>query len=290
MIRLSRQSTIVSDREQAAYELLTTLERHSERVGARLAEIFSPLLEEGETLPDYVLMQTLMARAVRSRLGELLTADAAHLSLLRQMSEYRKRGLEGMAEVCARLEELRQAGGCPGLSSTVAETPQDAEALEARATAVLSALDDHSARLPAAWSRAESETWTAAVRPALRAVRWALAEQPFLRARLAKTQMARWQAVADFDQTYSGFARVLEALYGLAGEEADGLHSRLLDNILEERQADLAAARLAEQRQEDDGEDPIERRMLSRKSRRPGLSRWLGVRIFRRHRRRRTWG
>ncbi len=191
-------STIVKDREQAARELVTTLQLHGTRVGAKLAEIFEPLLEDGETVPDYVLLQRLMARVVRAELADLLAADAAHLTVTEQLEE------DG--------------------------------------------------------------------------------EQSFLRARQKKTEAERQEAIVAFDETYFGFGKMLEALYLLAGEDeiAELLRPRALAGA-QQPEAHLAKAELPEPGEEP-YEDQVRRRILSRKPRRPGLSRWLGVRIFRRHR------
>ncbi len=202
-------SAIVQDREEAARELVTTLQLHGKRVGAVLAEIFEPLLEEGEELPDYVLLQQLMARSVRACLAALLAADEAHLAVVEQIEEE------------------------PGQDPT---QPSEGGA--------------------------------------------------FLRARLAKTEAERQAAIEEFDETYSGFAKVLEALYVLAGEDdiAERLRPRALAGGVELPEPVLAEAEVPEPPEEDDAEDQVQRRILSRRARRPGLSRWLGFRIFRRRR------
>ncbi len=205
-------SSIVSDREEAARELVATLQLHGKRVGAKLAEIFEPLLEEGEVLPDYVLLQRLMARAVRAKLADLLAADEAHLQV----------------EADLQIEEREQ--GAEGVES----------------------------------------------------------KRLFLRARRSKTEAERQQAIEAFDETYGGFGRVLEALYGLAGEEelAERLRPRELASDVEPPAAVLAEAEIPEPPEGDD-EDQVQRRILSRRVRHPGMSRWLGYRIFRRRRARR---
>ncbi len=197
------RSAIVRDREEAARELVTMLQLHGQRVGARLAEVFEPLLEEGETLPDYLLLQRLVARAVHSRLADLLAADDAHRAVVEQIEE----------------------GG---------------EAAE---------------------------------------------QGPFLQARLTKTEAERQQAIEAFDETYGGFSRVLEALYGLAGEDeiAEQLRSRALASDVELPEPALAEAEIFEP-PDDEEEDQVLRRIFSRRTRRSGLSRWIGHRIFRRRR------
>ncbi len=200
-------STIVQDREAAARELVTTLQLHGKRVGALLAEIFEPLLEDGEEVPDYVLLQQLMARSVRASLSALLAADEAHIAVVEQIEEEPGPG-----------EEHGSGEGAP-----------------------------------------------------------------FLRARLAKTEAERQAAIEEFDETYHGFGKVLEALYILAGEDeiAEQLRPRVLAGGVELPEPVLAEAEIPEPPEEDE-EDQVQRRIFSR--RRPGLSRWLGIRIFRRRR------
>ncbi len=195
-------SPIIKDREEAAQELVTTLQLHGKRVGAKLAEIFEPLLEEGETLPDYVLLQQLMARSVRTALADLRAADEAYLAVVALTGEEPEQGAE---------------------------------------------------------------------------------QDPFLRARSVKTEAERQQAIAAFDQTYGGICQVLEALYILAGEDeiANRLRPRALTGDVEWPEAVLAEAESPEP-EEDADEDQVQRRILSRKARRLGLSQWHGVRIFRR--------
>ncbi len=201
-------SPIVQDREAAARDLVATLQLHGKRVGALLAEIFEPLLEDGEELPDYVLLQRLMARSVRASLADLRLADEAHLAVLGQIEE--ESGPDG--------SEGQQTG-------------------------------------------------------------------PFLRARLDKTEAERQAAIEEFDNTYGSFGKVLEALYVLAGEEevAERLRPRALASDVPLPEPALAEAEIPEPL-EDDGEDQVQRRIFSRRLRRPGLSRWMGIRIFRRRR------
>ncbi len=193
-------STIVKDREDAARDLLATLQLHGKRVGAKLAEVFGPLLKEGETLPDYVQLQQFMARTVRARLLNLQTADAAHLAVVEQLED------EGVRD----------------------------------------------------------------------------REQPFLRARSTTTKARRQAATAAFDEVYFGFGEMLGSLYSLAGEEeiAESLRPRALADGVEQPAAALAYAEPPEP-SEEPAQDQVQRRILSRKLRRRGLSRWMGVRIFR---------
>ncbi len=202
-------SPIVQDREAAARDLVATLQLHGKRVGALLAEIFEPLLEDGEELPDYVLLQRLMARSVRASLADLLAADEAHLAVLGQIEE--ESGPDG--------PEDRQTG-------------------------------------------------------------------PFLRARLDKTEAERQAAIEEFDDTYGSFGKVLEALYVLAGEEevAERLRPRALASDLPLPEPALEEAEIPEPLEDGDEEDQVQRRIFSRRLRRPGLSRWMGIRIFRRRR------
>ena len=201
----------VQVRETAARELVATLQLHGKRVGRLLAELFEPLLEEGEELPDYLLLQQLMARSVRASLSDLLAADEAHLAVQEQIEE--EAGPD------------RPAGGQVG---------------------------------------------------------------PFLRARLDKTEAELQAAIEDFDETYCGFGKMLEALYVLAGEEeiAERLRPRALGDV-ELPEPALAKAESLEPSDDDNDESPVRRRILSRRVRHPGLARWMGYRIFRRRRSRR---
>lgn len=202
----------VQDRETAARELVATLQLHGKRVGALLAEIFEPLLEDGEELPDYLLLQQLMARSVRASLSDLLAADEAHLAVLEQIEE------------------------------------------------------ESGPNRPADWQAG-----------------------PFLRARRDKTETELQAAIEEFDETYCGFGKVLEALYVLAGEEeiAEQLRPRALGGGVELPEPALAEAESSEPSDHDD-EGPVLRRIFSRRARRPGMGRWMGYRIFRRRRYRRS--
>ncbi len=195
-------SITVKEREVAARDFVATLQMHGRRVSGMLAELFEPLLEEDEELPDYLLLQRLMARAVRGSLATLLAADEAHQKVLEQI----------------------EAG-------------------------------DLSAE-----------------------------QGPFLQARRTKTEADRQQAIEVFDETYIGFAQLLEALYGLVGEEeiAERLRPRVLDDDIELPEPALAEVEISEPPDDGGDEDQIARRILSRRGRHPGLSRWLGYRIFRR--------
>ncbi len=194
-------SLTVKEREVAARDFVATLQLHGRRVSGMLAELFEPLLEDDEELPDYLLLQRLMTRAVRTSLSALLAADEAHQAVVEQID-----------------------GG------TSAE------------------------------------------------------QGPFLKARRTKTEAERQQAIEEFDETYVGFAQLLEALYGLVGEEeiAERLRPRVLDDDIELPEPVLAEVEIPEPPDDGDEENQIQRRILSRRGKHPGLSRWLGYRIFRR--------
>ena len=280
-------STIVNDRKAAAEKMLATLDRHGERVGGKLRGIFSPLLEAGEVAPDYVLIQQLISRTLRTKLADLLVSDEAHLALLRRMGEYRQRGVEAAAVVKAKLEDLRCAGGeqrFSELPESGEELPLAGADLEAMATAVLNHHGAGDLELPTRWSSSEGQSWLGGLRAPLKDLRRAIAEQPFLRGRLTKTQAVKWQAMNSFDQVYADFAEFLEALYCLAGEEdvALSLRSRYLETEQESLAAvaELALAEEEPPRRPLEEEDPVQRRIRSRGPVRANWSRWLGTRVF----------
>ncbi len=143
-------SPAVQDREQAARELLETVQLHGKRVSARLAGIYGPLLEAGETLPDYLLIQRLAAREMRSRLSDLLAAEAAYLAVVEQLEHQdeegaflRARGLKTEVERQQAIEAFDSSYYELGLELQalfgVAGEPELVERLQPRAFAGASA-------------------------------------------------------------------------------------------------------------------------------------------------------
>jgi len=69
----------VTDRQRVAKAIVAAARTHAQEVGERLQEVLAPAVQEGETLPDLVAFQNILAHHLEMRIAAIVAADEAHL-------------------------------------------------------------------------------------------------------------------------------------------------------------------------------------------------------------------
>jgi len=137
----------IVDRRRVAKAIIATARAHADEVGERLRENLAPVLQEGETLPDMVHLQRLLARYLEMRIGTIIAADEQHLNELDDDREPRRQRDAAAAELYDTLIAIRnalsaafgqeQASEIVGISGP---TPRDPLTLHQEATRALERL------------------------------------------------------------------------------------------------------------------------------------------------------
>lgn len=99
----------VTDRQRVADRIVAAARIHAERVGERLRETLSVVLEEGETFPDQTLFLRLLARYLEMRTVGIVEADETHLRELGDDRGPRRRRDEATAALYSTLVGIREA-------------------------------------------------------------------------------------------------------------------------------------------------------------------------------------
>lgn len=101
----------VTDRQRVAKSLAATARAHAEQVDQRLRETLTPALREGETLPDFLAFQLLLARYLEQRTQEIIAADELHLVEQHDDLEPRRRRDQAATDLHDTLVRIREALG-----------------------------------------------------------------------------------------------------------------------------------------------------------------------------------
>lgn len=99
----------VTDRQRVAKAIVAAVRSHGQEVGERLHEILSPALREGQTLPDLVDFQQLLAQHLEMRTAAIIAADEAHLLELDDDVDPRRRRDDAVAALSRTLVEIRES-------------------------------------------------------------------------------------------------------------------------------------------------------------------------------------
>lgn len=231
------RSKSVLDRQKVAKAVIAAARVHAQEVGEELHTRFAPLLEEGETLPDFTQFPIHLARFLESRLEELLAAENRHCLELSDDRDARLRRDEAGAAVQQQILALREAVSAvygsdrvPLVLGLKGQTAQAPFHLQRQAQQILSRLrqpvtvEPVSELLPAdqldlAGAAERLEEATRELDEAIREV-----ERENCEAELTLRQ--RDEAMEAFDQALRGVGLIVKSFFSLAGfpEYAKKLH------------------------------------------------------------------
>lgn len=97
----------VVNRQRVGEALITTARTHAHPVGERLQTHLAAVLDVGETLPDFILLQELLARYLETRLDALVASDALAHAGRQTASEARERRDRELGELYETIRALR---------------------------------------------------------------------------------------------------------------------------------------------------------------------------------------
>jgi hypothetical protein len=209
----------VVDRGRSAAAVTAAADTHATQAASALSARLMPHLRSGEKLPDLALLFQLLGREITTRAGEMTAADKAHEDELRDDAPPRHARDESAAELRHSLVGLREVAiglyGSAVLESLglSGHTPQDPALLSSYASTVIGALAK--VHLPRSRVRG-GQLHTAEVTGALTTERDQLEAHLKDVAREAReaeaTQVAKDQAIARYDRSFSDQAGLLSAL------------------------------------------------------------------------------
>jgi hypothetical protein len=219
-------SKMVADRLKLRKIVVGAVTANAPKVVQSLTEHLTPLLREGETLPDIQLVQELLMRLVQEREQELVAKDDANqLELLDVNPRDRRDRLA--AEVYAEVVSLRKTAeglyGIDGVRKLLGfsgATAEDPELLLRQADQAMVRL--RSDDVPTPESRSEGlETdlrqWPDRVEPKVRALEQVLQEIETERWFGFNTVSDKSGALSEFDFTVGNVTRIQRGLFALAG-------------------------------------------------------------------------
>ena len=218
---------MVTDKSAEASFLGATASTFLREVSPPLAGSLSPLLAEGEILPDIPLLANLVVRFVESRLDRLIAADKANIDARANLLEPRLERDQASGLTSANLFGIRDiCRGLYGRKLTARIIPDDRripqrpQALLHEAEHVLERLQDPDLALP------ERKLFGVTVdagelvknfEPSVAELRSALDEVDEKNREAQITQAAKDKAMAEFNAGFSAAIRLLESLAEIAG-------------------------------------------------------------------------
>jgi hypothetical protein len=219
-------SKMVTDRQKLTGSLRQAALTHAEEVSTRLTDILTPLLEEGETLPDLAVLQQLPARWLARREQTLVAADEAHLAELVDDRDPRRRRDELADEVRGKLVLIRGtvaalfgfdvATDVLGIGGATAADPVALHRQAARALERLSAPEPDLPPLQVEGIQLDPAALAASLQPAVNELAAVLDQVARERREAETTLAAKSEALATYDDAASRVVQFLSGLYELA--------------------------------------------------------------------------
>lgn len=230
-------SRLVSRRQKVRKAVAATTRVYAEKAAAALTDRLSPLLEEGETLPDLTLLQELLLRLVRSAEKDMLAADTVNLKEQAPDAVLRSQRDELVSALYTHMVEVRLAvAGILG-SSVVDEvmritgaTSQDPEHLIRQVQQVIGHLRNPELDLPSIESEGTEvvlEAWITRVEAVIEQLAPLLEDVEADRTAASETVGVKQDAMSVFDDTVTNVGRVFRGFYGIGGLERASKSLRL---------------------------------------------------------------
>jgi len=219
-------SKMVADRLKLRKIVVGAVTANAPKATATLTEALTPLLHEGETLPDLQLFQELLMRWVEQRAELLVAKDDANLLELLDVNP-RDRRDRLAAEVYAEVVSLRESAvglygdeGAEKLLGFSGRTAEDPELLLRQANQAMARL--RSDDIPEPEFRGEGvvtdlEQWPDRVEPKVRALGQVLQELEIERWLGFQSVSEKSGALTAFDFTLGQVARIVRGLFALSG-------------------------------------------------------------------------
>lgn len=215
----------VVDRHKDAQSVVASVRIHAAAVQAGLAQVLTPHLRPGETLPDLGLTLALIGRWIEARDHALTTADTAHQTELADDDGFRDARDRSAAELYAWTTDLREAlDGVFGSEAMATwgvsgKTPRDPSQLAAFAIDLAARLSASDLPTPRFTANVDRLSIAADLRARVTPLTDALADVAREFREAERTLIDRDAAMTSFDRVFGRTTAALSALYRLGGQD-----------------------------------------------------------------------
>ncbi len=225
-----------TDRRRSASKVAATAKRNAPMVAEKTETNLLPFLREGESMPDFNLVQALINRSLLFQVGQLGKINRSnHLTGVDGTRTRLRR--DQAIEKCYRLllslrDVVEGSYGTEGMLTYLdirGTTPRQPQELSDQVTMAIQGLEDPQKFPPTRKTTLHREEWLADLRAGLLELDEAIYEYDTELSDRNTTLALRKQLRQKFDLNYRGFLRILEGLYMVA--EEPGLVERLRPNI-----------------------------------------------------------
>ncbi|MEM8961235.1 MAG: hypothetical protein AAGD38_07150 [Acidobacteriota bacterium] len=219
-------SKMVVDRQRSTLDVANFAAENVDKVASELESVLGRYVIDTETVPDFGLVQTLMARFLETRLEQLVLRDEEQIDQQTAEMVPRRQRDEAAARVRDRLLVLRQAAVAhfgdlsPEIVPIANSTATVPEALWRQAKHTLVRFNDPDRPLPPPIVEGlptDLTPWLRDLEGANDELRDALDNLSAARARTASAYDLKTGSMSALDREVRSIVRVLEGLYGLAG-------------------------------------------------------------------------
>ncbi len=220
---------MVRDRRKSCLSIESSVEIHGADVASDLEEFFADKLQEGETMPPFLIILQFLQRLLTTACEGLVGAAAEHLTEIDGDNKARRRRdvlKERLAVKGRRLRDVldglfgRGAGlELAGLDRRTAQETVDLVAQTERIIERYSAIDTETTRPDLAGFSIDPAAMIADLQPEYDELRELVEELNRENRRSDATLVAKNEAMEDYDRIFRHIGSCLAAYYSLAGHE-----------------------------------------------------------------------
>lgn len=230
-------SRMVATRKRLRKIVAGSATAYTPEVQRALTERLTPLLEEGETLPDLGLLQNLLVRLVRNEEQAMISADKSNerelggdLVMRRRRDELVDRLYDRLVEIRTTLSALFGPEEALELVQLTGRTSRNPELLILQAERVIDRLqapDVRPVEIRVEGFQGDPAQWIAQVQPLLGDLNRTLEEVETERRSAVSTVREKQEALSGFDATVGGVVRILRGFLQLSGLDTEAERLRL---------------------------------------------------------------
>ena len=220
---------MIRDRRKSCLAVETSVEIHGADVASDLEEFFADKLQEGETMPPFLVVLLFLQRLLAGACESLVSAAAEHLAEVDGDNKARRRRdvlKERLAVKGRRLRDvldglLGHGAGLEiaGLDRRSAKETVDVVAQTERIIERFGAIDTETPRPDLAGFAIDPAAMIADLQPDYDELRELVEELSRENRRSDATLVAKNQAMEEYDRTFRLVASIVAAYYSLAGHE-----------------------------------------------------------------------
>lgn len=231
-------SRMVSRRQKLRKVVAASVAAYATKAHQGLDGLLTPLLDEGETLPDFALVQELLLRLVRGREQEMLTADSTKLVDQGPEAVLMTRRDDLVSALYGRMVEIRRAvSGILGsevideVMRITGSTSRDPEHLVRQVEQVIDHLRNPELSVPplreADGSDLVLQSWTVQTETLVSQLKPLLEDVETEKRRTITATREKTESMEAFDLALNNVAQILRAYFVLVGMDREAELLRL---------------------------------------------------------------